>query len=47
VHGLEEPPPGELVLVIPRRAGITGFFKVPVVFQAVVEARAVVDKKES
>ena len=47
VHGLEEPPPGELVLVIPRRPGITGFFKVPVVFQAEVDARTVVDKKES
>jgi len=47
VHGLEEPPPGELVLVIPRRTGITGFFKVPDVFQADVEVRAVADSKES
>ena len=47
VHGIEEPPPGELVLVIPRRTGIAGFFKVPVVFQADVEVRAVVDSKES
>ena len=41
VHGLEEPPPGELVLVIPRRSGIAGFFKVPDVFQGGVEARRV------
>ena len=47
VRGLRAPPPGELVLVIPRRAGITGFFKVPVVFQAEVAARAVDDTKES
>ncbi|HKP29286.1 MAG TPA: metallopeptidase family protein [Gemmatimonadales bacterium] len=47
VHGLEEPPPGALVVVIPRRTVITGFFKAPVVFQADVEARAVFDQKES
>ena len=43
----EDVHPGELVLVIPRRAGIRGFFKVPVVYQAEVEARAAVDQKES
>jgi hypothetical protein len=44
VQGVEEPPPGELVLVIPRRAGITSLFKTPEVFQGVVEARPVGDR---
>jgi hypothetical protein len=44
VHGVEEPPPGELVLVIPRRAGISALFKAPEVFQAEVEARLVEER---
>ena len=46
VQGLDEPPPGDLVLVIPRRTGIAGLFKAPDVFQAAVDARAVADTKE-
>lgn len=47
VDGVEEPPPGELVLVIPRRTGIGDLFKAPDVFQAAVEARVVDERKES
>lgn len=46
VDGLEEPPPGELVLVIPRRSGLAGLFRAPDVFQAAVVAR-LAERKES
>lgn len=46
VHGVEEPPPGELILVLTRRARFLGLFRTPEVFQAEVEARAVEDRKE-
>ena len=46
VDGVDEPPPGELVLVIPRRSGLAGLFRAPEVFQAQVDARVVADRKE-
>ena len=47
VQGVDEPPPGELVLVFASRPGLLGLFRTPQVFQAVVEAHAAVDSKES
>lgn len=46
VTGLDEPPPGELVLVLTKRFDWRGLFRRPAVFQAEVEARAAGDPKE-
>lgn len=37
LEGLEEPPPGEAVLVVPRKATLFNFWRRPVVTQAVVK----------
>jgi predicted Zn-dependent protease with MMP-like domain len=41
LEGLDEPPPGELVLVIRKKAAWSGLFRRTGVFQATVEARPV------
>lgn len=41
VDGLEEPPPGELVLVLRRRPRVLDLFRKPTLFQATVTARPV------
>jgi hypothetical protein len=41
LEGLDEPPPGDAVLVLPRRATLFTFWRRPVVTQAVVVAVAV------
>jgi len=46
VRGVDEPPPGDLVLALTRRLGWLGLFRPPQVFQADVEARAVEDRKK-
>jgi len=47
VEGVEEPPPGELVLVFVRRPSLLGLFRAQPVFQGAGRARAVDDSKES
>ncbi|HEX9892602.1 MAG TPA: metallopeptidase family protein [Gemmatimonadales bacterium] len=41
VDGLEEPPPGDLVLVLTRKAGLRDLFRPRAAYQAVVEAKEV------
>jgi len=40
LEGLEEPPPGDAVLVVPRKATLFNFWRRPVVAQAVVSVEA-------
>ena len=39
IEGVADPPPGELIVVLRRRAGLLGLFRRPAVSQTVVEVR--------
>jgi hypothetical protein len=46
VQGIDEPPPGDVILVLTGRLSLIGLFKAPVVFQGHVQARAGPGPKE-